>query len=51
MNKFKALPKPSVLRVGFEVEGTKRGDDYDSNPLRMPSISAFLPPKRLNERL
>ena len=37
MNKFKALPKPSVLRVGFEVEGTKRGDDYDSNPLRMPS--------------
>jgi hypothetical protein len=37
MNKFKAMPKPSVLRVGFEVEGTKRGDDYDSNPLRLSS--------------
>jgi hypothetical protein len=31
------MPKPSVLRVGFEVEGTKRGDDYDSNPLRLSS--------------
>ncbi|PMD19651.1 hypothetical protein NA56DRAFT_660363 [Hyaloscypha hepaticicola] len=37
MTKFKAMPKPSVLRVGFEVEGTKRGDDYDSNALRLSS--------------
>jgi hypothetical protein len=37
MNKFKSMPKPSVLRVGWEVEGTKRGDDYNSNPLRVSS--------------
>ncbi len=45
MSKFKAIPKPSVLRVGFEVEGTKRGDDYDSNPLR---LSSYPPPYHRN---
>jgi hypothetical protein len=37
MSKFMAMPKPNILRVGFEVEGTKRGPDYDANPLKPSS--------------
>lgn len=36
LQKLNSLPKPSVLKVGFEVEGTKRGEDYDTHPLRAP---------------
>jgi hypothetical protein len=36
LQKLNSLPKPSVLKVGFEIEGTKRGEDYDTNPLRAP---------------
>ncbi|KAN0122827.1 hypothetical protein V8E51_001153 [Hyaloscypha variabilis] len=32
LEKFNAIPKPSVLNVGFSLEGTKRGNDYDTNP-------------------
>ncbi|KAE9381161.1 hypothetical protein N431DRAFT_392108 [Stipitochalara longipes BDJ] len=34
LEKFNAIPKPSVLNVGFSLEGTKRGDDYDARALQ-----------------
>ena len=40
IQKLNSLPKPSVLKVGFEVEGTKRGEDCDTHPLRAPPTYA-----------
>jgi hypothetical protein len=40
LQKLNSLSKPSVLKVGFEVEGTKRGEDYDTHPLRAPPTYA-----------
>jgi hypothetical protein len=41
MVKFNNVPKPGVLKVGFDVEGSKRGEEYDFTSLSSLKASNY----------